>query len=117
MMMGRVPPVLAFRFFGKDLSSQPATQTQPRPPRLFPPFTRQLSTPRTAKMLFSVSRASVRRLPDEPGDGRPPVRDGVLLPRAAAKWFFRAGPLTPAFYRAARPSPQSPDLLAATPFR
>lgn len=70
MMMGRVP-LLAFRFFEKRPQQPTANPDQPRPPRLFPPFTRQLSTPRTAKMLFSVSRASVRRFPDEPGDGRP----------------------------------------------
>lgn len=52
--------------------------TSPSPS--LPPPTRQLSTPRTAKMLFSVSRASVRRPPDEPGDGRPPIREGCCCP-------------------------------------
>lgn len=48
---------------------QPTRNPNPTRPPASLPLTRQLSTPRTAKMLFSVSRASVRRPPDGPGDG------------------------------------------------
>lgn len=79
-----------------------AANRQPKPnlalPVSFPPFTRQLSTLRTAKMLFSVSRASVRRIPDGPGDGRPALCVAWCCPVLQQSGFslFRAGPLTPA---------------------
>lgn len=75
---------------------------------------RQLSTTPPAKMLFSVSRSSVGCTPLL-NAGRTVERRRCEEERERESQ--RTDPLLSDACRAARPSPQSPDLLAATPFR
>lgn len=88
---------LAFRFFGKDLSSQPATTHSTSPSRVSP-LTRQLSTPEQPRCSSPSPELPYVDFLMSPAMGATlPLRDVVACPVQQSAFCRARRPLTPAF--------------------